>query len=358
MRVRALVGLVVAATVCGLLLPAGSPSAAPGASSTYWNPVFPRDFPDPFVLAEGDLLHAYATNGWGGNIQVLSSTDGASWRAFGDALPSLPAWAAPGRTWAPALLKVGSRYVLYFTARHRTAKIPCIGAATAPSARGPFRDPAPHPVMCQPDRGGSIDPSPFVERDGSRWLLWKSEGIPLREPTRIWAQRLDATGTAVTGRPAMLLTQDLPWEEPIIENPSMVRFGDRLLLLYSAGRWQTAGYSVGWAACHSPAGPCTKSGEQLLRSTGPVAGPGGQEVFRRPDGTTWIAYHAWTAGKVGYPHGARSLRIDKLGLVGGRPFVGSPTWWPASLTGDPSSPAVTLSPATAGDGYRVVTARG
>src|SRR5687768_4002958 len=164
MRVRARWGLVAAVLLCGLLLPTGSPTAAPGRAATYWNPVVRTDFPDPFVLSEGPLLHAYATNSMGSNIQVLSSTDGADWRAHGDALPSLPAWAARGHTWAPAVLKVGTGYVLYFTARHRTAGIPCIGAATGPSPRGPFGDPAPHPVMCQPDRGGSIDPSPFVER--------------------------------------------------------------------------------------------------------------------------------------------------------------------------------------------------
>jgi hypothetical protein len=357
MRVRARGGLVLAALVA-VLLPGGSPDAAPGRPTTYWNPVVPLDFPDPFVLADGPLLHAYATNGYGANIQVLSSPDGVTWTAFGDVLPRLPGWAAPDHTWAPSVLKVGTRYVLYFTARHRTAGIPCIGAATGLSPRGPFSDPAAHPVMCQPDRGGSIDPSPFVERDGSRWLLWKSEGVRGREPTRLWSQRLDASGTKVTGQAALLLTQDLPWESPIIENPSMVRFGNRLLVLYSAGRWQDRSYSVGWGACASPAGPCTKSGEQLLRSSGAVAGPGGQEVFRRPDGSTWISYHAWSSDRVGYPRGARSLRIDKLALLGDRPFVAGPTAWPTSMSGVPTAPGVAITSNAAGDGYRVTTGSG
>ena len=49
MRFRARSGLVLVALLCGLLLPTGGPAAAPGATSTYRNPVLPLDFPDPFV---------------------------------------------------------------------------------------------------------------------------------------------------------------------------------------------------------------------------------------------------------------------------------------------------------------------
>ena len=44
-------------------------------------------------------------------------------------------------------------------------------------------------------------------------------------------------------------------------------------------------------------------------------GPGAPSIFTDTTGTLWMAYNAWTAGDVGYPDGARSLRMDPLCLV-------------------------------------------
>ena len=41
----------------------------------------------------------------------------------------------------------------------------------------------------------------------------------------------------------------------MVEGPSMVLAGDRHLLLYSGGNWNSAGYAVGYAVCDGPAGP-------------------------------------------------------------------------------------------------------
>src|SRR5262249_41737102 len=50
------------------------------------------DFPDPFVLREGDRYYAFATGGPGRNVQVATSRDLASWSFLPDALPELPSW--------------------------------------------------------------------------------------------------------------------------------------------------------------------------------------------------------------------------------------------------------------------------
>jgi len=66
-------------------------------------PVYPADFPDPFVLRVGATYYAFATNA-GANVPVLRSTDLVHWQPAGDALPVLARWAILGRTWAPAAL--------------------------------------------------------------------------------------------------------------------------------------------------------------------------------------------------------------------------------------------------------------
>ncbi|CAN5236734.1 hypothetical protein BH18ACT4_BH18ACT4_13090 [soil metagenome] len=100
--------------------------AATGASD---DPAFLFDFADPFVLRVGAEYFAYSTNGGGGNVQLIRAENLGQWRWVGNALPALPPWAAPNRTWAPAVLTRGSGYVLYYTALHVESGRPCISRA-------------------------------------------------------------------------------------------------------------------------------------------------------------------------------------------------------------------------------------
>lgn len=300
-----------------------APEALIGGS--YRNPVIARDFPDPFVLNVSGTFFAYATNAYGPNIQITTSTDLRNWMLHGDALPNLPTWATAGRTWAPSIVKLGSRYVLFFTARHRTGNVPCIGAASGMSPYGPFTPVVDQPIVCQPSRGGSIDPSPFVDAYGRPWLLWKSEGIVMKEPTRIWSRPMTMDARGFIGTATELVRTDQPWEGPIVENPSMVFARGAHFLFYSGNRWQGSSYGIGYAVCDGPAGPCRKAAAPWTTSTGPVAGPGGQEFFRGPDGYLWMSYHAWSSDAVGYPAGVRSLRVDRVWFGGGNPQLLGPS---------------------------------
>ena len=122
---------------------------------TFANPVYDRDFPDPFVLKVGHTYYAYATNGNGSNVQTATSKDLVHWTPGRDALPKLGAWDFPGNTWAPEVSAHGGRYVLYYTASSGTQ---CVGRAVATSPRGPFVDSSKTALVCQKSIGGSIDP--------------------------------------------------------------------------------------------------------------------------------------------------------------------------------------------------------
>ncbi len=312
----------------------GAPSSAlpiTAPSGTYQNPVFPRDFPDPHVFNDHGTFVASATNANGPNIQLVTSTNLRTWLLHRDALPTLPGWAVPGRTWAPSLARTSAGYVLYYTARHRTGGIPCIGRAFGAASVGPFRDLSDIPLVCQSGyRNGSIDPSTYTDGHGRPWLLWKSEGTPGIEPTRIWSRPLRLDGLEFDGPAVELLRTDQAWEGPIIENPSMVHAGGKLLLFYSGGRWQDASYGINWAHCHGPAGPCTKAIGPWVSSGRAVAGPGGQDFFRGEDGKLWMSYHGWDPGAVGYRSGGtRTLRIDRVVVQDGTPVLYGPTHTPA-----------------------------
>ena len=76
-------------TLVGALAGLPASPAAP-AFPTYTNPVFDRDFPDPFVLPTENGYYAYATNSTGRNIQVIYSPDLLIWERAGEDGDALP----------------------------------------------------------------------------------------------------------------------------------------------------------------------------------------------------------------------------------------------------------------------------
>ena len=294
-----------------------------------FTPVYGGDFPDPFVLVAGERYVAYGTQTGDVNVQVMESADLVAWQYRGEALPRLPAWAGRGRTWSPAGLLRGGGVVLYYAVRHEAAGRQCISVATAGDPAGPFVDGSEGPLIFQADRGGSIDPSPYVDADGRAYLVWKSDDNAIGEAPSLWGAPLQPDGLGLAGPPVELLRHDAGWERPLIEAPSLIRTGDGPrghVLFYSGGWWESESYAVGYATGPGPLGPFDKEtvdGPWLASEPG-MAGPGGAEVFTAADGDWRIAFHAWTPPRIGYAAGGRrSLWIEPLGFAGGRPVVGS-----------------------------------
>ena len=285
-------------------------------------PVYAGDFPDPFVLPVGPRYFAYATQTGALNIQVMASADLAAWEHLGDALPVLPSWARPGRTWAPSALRRDGIYVLYYTVRDRRSDRQCISLAVADAPQGPFHDISAGPLIVQVDRGGSIDPSPFVDEGGTAYLLWKSDDNAIGRPSSIWGSALSPDGLALSGEPVELLRIDRKWERPLIEAPAMVRRGDRYYLFYSGNRWESTGYGIGYAISRTASGPFRKvtRSRPWLGTGAAVAGPGGQEFFTDRGGGIWMAFHGWAPGVVGYAAGGvRALHLARIGFDGDVP---------------------------------------
>ena len=268
---------------------------------------------------------AYATQTGGTNVQVMKSDDLTRWEHRGDALPQLPQWAEGGNTWAPAVLRRDDRYVLYYTVRHKGSGRQCVSVAAASDPAGPFVDGSMDPLILQVDRGGSIDPSPFVDGDGTSYLLWKSDDNAVGRAPSLWGAPLRGDGGALGGDPVELLRHDSAWEAPLIEAPSLARISvGSYVLFYSGGWWQGVGYAMGYATGGAPLGPFdkqTRTGPWLAAGPG-RAGPGGGEVFTDAAGEWRIAFHAWTPPKVGYAlGGARSLWVERLDFENCRPVL-------------------------------------
>lgn len=259
------------------------------------------DFPDPSIMLVGSTYWAYATGSAGRNLSVMSSPDLATWTDPVDALPVLPAWAATGFTWAPAILPVDGGYLLYYTARVAASGRQCISVAYSKTPVGPFLDVSHEPMICQLQSGGSIDPSAFAAPDGTRYLLWKSEDNALGSPSKIGVQKLAPDGFGVVGRGVALLAATAPWQDGVIEGPAMGFIDGRYVLFYGANHWDTPNAGIGYALCDGPMGPCVNqsvNGPWLGSTRGRVA-PSGPALSTDKAGTTRLTFHAFVGTSSG-----------------------------------------------------------
>ncbi len=367
--------LALAFILLGALVPRGAPAAAAGLPGTYRNPLSRLDTPDSDVVRLGARYYAFSTGDGYDNLPVMSTTNLSSWPqtlmldpSVSDALPcragtvaagtcQLSNWGtrAPhnGAPWSPSMIEVAGAYYLFYAAWDPSVSHYCVGVAESSGPTGPYVDRSAQPVVCQPSLGGSIDPDAYRDQAGNYYLAWKNnDGYGSSVPATLWASPIafSPQGAELTGPTAALITQDRP-KETTIEQPEMVQLGGRWLLFFSGGLWETSGYAIAYAYCQGPLGPCADPNVgPVFRSAGAVAGPGAPSIFTDTSGTLWMAYDAWTAGDVGYPGGARSLRMDPLCLVGGAPVLLGP-----SSTSQPLSPSC---PTTLPDGYQLAASDG
>jgi beta-xylosidase len=296
----------------------GVPMARLGAEGPHL--LFNENFPDPFVARFGRIWHAYATGiGTGGrqiNVQLIRSRGLTGWSAPVEALPhaNLPAWVdrEHPQVWAPEVMQVGGRYVLYFNARHatltrtetppdgpRVMKRHCLGAAVSERPEGPFLGVG-EPLVCSEFAEGVIDASPFRDGD-SLYVYYKHDANCCGGGSALYVQGLSPDGLAALGPPFKLVgNNDSPgkeddWEWLVVEAPTMVKRAGAYYLFYSGNFFGNKNYSIAYLRCASPRGPCTDPGENPISWShpgSPLIGPGHQAVLDE-GGRTYAFYHGW-----------------------------------------------------------------
>lgn len=312
------------AALAGCSPHAGAPTSRTSAVG-FINPVYAHDFPDPAALHVGRTFVVYATQGGGHNIQTATSTDLVRWTPGPDALPALPGWAS-GDTWAPEVIQVGARYVMFFVAHAADYGRQCIGRAEASSPSGPFRDLGTRPFLCQPGLGGSIDPNVFRGSDGRLFLYWKNDGNCCGRPTNLYGQQLGPDASRLVGQRSTLLGADRSWQGGLIEAPEMLAHGNTYLLFYAANDYASDRYAIGYATCTAPLGPCRNaSASPWLATSDAAAGPGHCYPLTLPDGKTWLLFHAWQPDAIGSQSPGRELWLEPITWRGNTPRAAAPS---------------------------------
>jgi hypothetical protein len=316
-------------------------------------PIYDGDFADPSALPSGNTLYFYASSSQrskydaGANVPVvaLSRGDGFTGRFLGDALPKVPAWTVSGYQWGPDVwARPNGTYVLYYSTpatvplgclgtprAHGCVKTvngwtnaECISRATASSATGPFVDNSTSAFICPLDQGGAIDPAVFVDSTGTPWLLWKSDGDCCDEPTSIYSQQLSSDGLTTVGPAHRLIGATQPWEDHLVEAPTMIQDHDHFWLFYSGSLWGHPTYGIGIARCDSVMGPCTKPLDHSWVASHADGvrdqGPGGED-FYQTGSIVWMVHHGLAPGQSGNS-AQRRLYVDLIAFPnGGLPHV-------------------------------------
>lgn len=297
LRATAGMALVLALSACaagGSGTASTEPAEAPDALGA---PVIDDDFPDPDVLYADGRYYLYATNGDYQNVQVATSDNLEDWTQLEeDALPELPKWVIPGKTWAPEVTELTpGNFVMYFTAANFRPSVQCIGVATATSPTGPFTVQGEAMLVCPEDEGGAIDASTYAE-NGTTYLLWKNDGNCCGLDTWLYIAPLSPDGLAFAGPAQQIIKQTLPWEGELVEAPTLIKQGAEYYLFYSSNTYGDDKYAIGYATAPSLAGPWVKKEEPFLSTEsedGVFRGPGGQDVVATDDGEHWLVFHGW-----------------------------------------------------------------
>ncbi len=147
---------------------------------------------DPSSVVRCGDLHWFFSTGPG--VKSHCSRDLVEWKPGPPVVAGLPAWAreavpkARPYFWAPDVIKVGGRFLLYYSVSTFGSQVSAIGLAVSDTleprdGRVAWRDEGIVVRSRQGDDFNAIDPSAFLDEDGRLWLAFGSfwSGIKLVE---------------------------------------------------------------------------------------------------------------------------------------------------------------------------------
>ncbi|KAK7912033.1 glycosyl hydrolase family 43 [Apiospora marii] len=290
-------------------------------------PLINMDFPDPSILQDKDgQWYTFATAGNGKHIQMArSAAPGGPWTYLDtDPLPNAGSWTTNSNTWAPDVRRAADgTYVMYYSGQVKSnTKFHCVGTATATKVTGPYK-PSAQPFDCDLSRGGSIDPSGFLDTDGKHYVVYKidgnsignggscNNGVAPFKSTPILLQEVGPDLISKRGNPIQILDR-ISSDGPLVEAPAIFRDSDGLyVMFFSSGCFTSPTYNVDYAYSKSVRGPYTRSESGPLVVTNDAFGltaPGGATPL--PDGSA-IVFHADCAQ-------GRCFFESKIGIMGNK----------------------------------------
>ena len=232
------------------------------------------------------------------DYHVYSSDDLGNWRDHGVAFRLSDSTWAKSHLWAPDCAFKDDKYYLYYPAQDASGK-PHIGVAVSTSPAGPFKDVGgPLPGVY------GIDPSLFIDEDGTPWLTWAGDGPMLVR------MKPDMTELAEPPR-------KLSGVENFFEGPWIFKRGGLYYYTYPAFRPGGVGrgghgQNYDYAVARTVTGPYTYKGSFTQSAPGAEGDNihGSQVEWK---GKWYCFYHDFSTS-VGHEHAGykRAVKMDEL----------------------------------------------
>jgi len=263
----------------------------------------------------------------GRGIRSRHSKDLVEWQNGPVVFESAPEWTTnrvpgfKGFFWAPDVIRVQDRYLLFYSVSTWGSRTSAIGLATNVTLdpgdpRCRWTDCGPVVESSPRDDFNAIDPSVMQDSEGRLWLAFGSfwSGIKLVELEPTSGRRLHPDSDPIT----------LAWKEAI-EAPCLHQHGGEFYLFVNWGlccRGTNSTYSIRVGRCPNILGPYLDKdgmdlrrggGSLVLETEGRFVGPGHAGILRC-DGTNWFSYHYYDGANNGRATlGVRELQWDAEG---------------------------------------------
>lgn len=311
------------------------------------NPVYSSYFADPFVWKVAQTYYAIGT----GEAEALGTTEAKvfpvlrsddfyDWKFVGKALLR-PDQSLGTNFWAPEIMQIDGAFYMYYSVGHGD-KLHQLRVALAQKPEGPYQDLG-KPLLPLDTCPFAIDPHPFQDRDGQRYLFFARDFLECSQgerPGTALAVAALKSPTELIDQGTVVLRAQFDWQRfqaqrPMygalwdwhtLEGPCVRWHEGKYYCFYSGGRWENETYGVDYALAERVEGPYSDTvpadGPRVLRTVpGAVLGPGHNSVVTGPDGhTDYIVYHAWDKHMT-----ARRMFLNKLRWTTAGPRCDGPT---------------------------------
>lgn len=310
----------------------------------YKNPIFNKNYPDPCVLRDKGYYYLYSTNSYEdfneddkkifASSPILKSKDLCSFEYVGSVFDDehFPRWGTKDAgLWAPDIIKIGDKYMYYYSLSILFDPNASIGYAIGESPVGPFIDKGPILRSLEVGVNNSIDPTVFQGYDGKYYIIWGSY-------RGIYGSQLSDDGTKLVGEKVHIAGFDKgEIDMDTYEASYMVKRNGMYYLFFSSGKTldgKESTYHVVSARSKNPLGPYfdSKGNDMFGRNQGDLVvdgvpnhfvGVGHCCVTTDDNGDYWILYHGVEIDPK-YPNGEseRILAMDKINWdENGTPYV-------------------------------------
>lgn len=304
--------------VKGVCVKCGEPD--PDFTQLYYrNPILQVDCADPHIIRHDGVFYIFSTG-----LKIFKSTDTVTWESAGT-MGINPTWGTKGAgNWAPDVVKIGNKFLVYYSRSSWGDANPGIGVASADHPLGPWTD---HGCMfLSKDIGveNSIDAGVFVGQDGKVYMTWGSfRGIYCVQLTDDGLNLYNGIDYARENK-VLIAGKVGEWDGTTFEGAYVI-FKDGYYYFFGSSGTCCDGlnstYNVRVGRSRNPMGPYVDSngvdlannrnvGHQVVQGSSMLVGPGHNSIFVDDAGDYWMVYHLYQNDN-GNARG-RYLAIDKL----------------------------------------------